>query len=300
MISRFKAELFLILATVVWGGTFPVISELLSFISAAQIVGFRFLISSLILLPFLFKGGLFFRVRQGVVDGLILGFLTFSGFYLQTFGLNFTTPARSAFITQLLLIYVLIFQIFAKRKQPTIWNFISTFILLIGAVILVDPFTLKGQLNKGDIITGLSAAAFAAYIIRIDHVKSEGRMISILFSQFVICSVLGFALAFAQDTTPPTFNLTSISLILYLAIPATLFATYTMLKYQPKTTPMRASILYSLEPIFATLITILFLGIWPLKHEIIGGSIVFFAVILSEISPLLHFQFLRNRRSAKS
>ncbi|MBW7857155.1 MAG: DMT family transporter [Leptonema sp. (in: Bacteria)] len=287
MIGRFKAELFLILATVVWGGTFPVISELLSFVDAAYIVGFRFLISAVILFPFLFKGGLFLRIRQGLVDGFILGSLTFSGFYLQTVGLNYTTPARSAFITQLLLIYVLIFQVFAKRKRPTIWNVISTVILFIGAVILVDPFALEGKLNKGDIITGLSAAAFAAYIIRIDHVKSEGRMVSILFSQFVLCSVLGFTLSFVQDAPVPIFNFTSVGFILYLAIPATLFATYTMLKYQPKTTPMRASILYSLEPIFATLITILFLGIWPLKHEVIGGSIVFFAVILSEVSPLL-------------
>lgn len=292
MIRRFRAELFLILATMIWGGTFPAISVFLHYADAGYIVALRFAVASLVLLPFLFSGGFLTQLKAGFRDGIVLGALTFSGFYLQTLGLAYTTPAKSAFITYLLVIYVLVFQAVWDRRAPTLWNYISTAVLLTGAYVLVQPAA--GEINRGDWITFISAGAFAGYILAVDRTHSEGRMASILFSQFLLCSAAGFALALLNGASAPVWTPTSIALLLYLAIPASLITVFIMLKYQRATTPVRASILYAMEPLFATLIAIVYPGIWPGAHEWIGGFIILFGVMLSEASA-----FLRSRSVAK-
>ncbi len=284
MIQRFRAELFLLGATMIWGGTFPAINVLLHYADAGYIVALRFAIAALILLPFLFRGGLL-RCMAGFRSGTILGALTFSGFYLQTLGLAYTTPAKSAFITYLLVLYVLAFQIIFAGRRPTLWNYISTAILLTGAAILVQPAS--GEINRGDWITFASAGAFAGYIIAVDRTDSEGRMASILFWQFLFCAAGGMILALMAKAPPPQWTPLSVALLLYLAIPASLLAVYIMLKYQPATTPVRASILYAMEPVFATFITIAYPGIWPTVNEWIGGFIILGGVILSEVTARL-------------
>ena len=64
----------------------------------------RFLISSIILLPLV--GIKKLRTRGGEVEGIIAGFLLFVGYYFQTVGLKFTTPADSGIITGLYVVIV--------------------------------------------------------------------------------------------------------------------------------------------------------------------------------------------------
>ena len=291
MIRRFRAELFLLFATIIWGGTFPVISVLVQGIDPAYVVAIRFALAATILLPFLWRGGFLRRLKAGFTDGVILGCFTLAGLYLQTLGLVYTTPARSAFITYLLVIFVLIYQVIWDRRKPTLTNYISTLILLLGGLILVNPTAQSGGetggwfgINQGDIITVFSAAAFAGYILRVDRTWSKGRLVSLLFWQFFLCSLGGFLLAGITSAPLPVFSATSVLLILYLALPASLLTITIMLKYQPETTPVRASILYALEPIFATLIAILYPGVWPTTTEWAGGMIIFGGVIVSELS----------------
>jgi drug/metabolite transporter (DMT)-like permease len=286
MILRFRAELFLLLATMIWGGTFPVISVLLEYADAGYIVAWRFAIASIVLLPFLLRGGFFNRLRSGLRAGLLLGALNLSGFYLQTLGLVYTSPAKSAFITHLLVIYVLAYQAIWGSRSPGLWNYISIAIILLGAWVLVQPAA--SEINLGDWITLISAGAFAGYIIIVDRNHSRGDAAAILFTQFLLCSAGGFALAYLKGANDPIWTPTSILLLLYLAIPASLIALYIMLRFQPATTPVRASILYAMEPLFATLIALVYPGIWPAFHEWIGGAFILCGVILSEVSSLLN------------
>lgn len=296
MIRRFRAELFLIASTVLWGGTFPAITVLLQYADPAWIVGLRFAISAAAILPFVLlhrsrstgsapAASPLSHLQRALRPGIILALLTFGGFFLQTLGLAYTTPARSAFITQMLLIYVILFQVVLTGKRPTRWNLISSAILLTGAWVLMRPG--EEAINLGDMITFLSAGAFAAYIVQIGRTSARGNLSATLFVQFTTTSVLGMAIALVRGGPAPVWTATSVSLLLYLAVPASLFTTWAMLRFQPETTPVRASILYALEPVFATLITIVYPGIYPAPLDWVGGGIILLGVIVSELSGWL-------------
>ncbi len=70
--------------------------------------------------------------------------------------------------------------------------------------------------------------------------------------------------------------------LLYLSIPATLIATLILFYFQPKTTPVRATILYALEPVFATVFSY-FINIEFTFYEYIGSILIWIGAIIGQI-----------------
>ncbi|RKX84084.1 MAG: EamA/RhaT family transporter, partial [Spirochaetes bacterium] len=96
--EQFKSELMLILVTLIWGGTFPVIKAGLSDISPLLMVVVRFTLAFLFFLPLIIKRRKL--LTSGFVKaGIILGFSTFIGYGMLTIGLTMTTVAKSSLIS---------------------------------------------------------------------------------------------------------------------------------------------------------------------------------------------------------
>ena len=91
-----RSDLMLIAAAAVWGVSFVVVKDALSSASPLLFLGLRFSIATLVLVPFInLRGG--FSAAE-LRAGLLLTVLLASGFATQAVGLQYTTPARSAFI----------------------------------------------------------------------------------------------------------------------------------------------------------------------------------------------------------
>ena len=76
--EQFKSEVVLILVTLIWGGTFPVIKAGLDDISPLLMVVTRFFIAFLFFLPIIIKKRK--SISKGLIKaGIILGFSTFVG-----------------------------------------------------------------------------------------------------------------------------------------------------------------------------------------------------------------------------
>src|SRR5438067_1356992 len=95
-VTRRRADLLLITAAAVWGVSFVVVKGALSHASPLLFLAFRFTIAAVVLAPFIdLRGGF---SRGELRAGAVLTALLASGFATQAYGLQYTTPARSAFI----------------------------------------------------------------------------------------------------------------------------------------------------------------------------------------------------------
>src|SRR3990172_4066949 len=117
MTKKYTGESALILVTLIWGATFAIIKTALEDISPMLFITIRFAVSTLIILPFVYKI-LKNLNRSAVIGGTILGLVYFLGFASQTAGLKYTTATKSAFITGTFVLFIPLFQLLLEKKSP--------------------------------------------------------------------------------------------------------------------------------------------------------------------------------------
>jgi drug/metabolite transporter (DMT)-like permease len=113
--TRTKAEAFLVVVTAIWGCTFVVVKGALADASPLPFLAVRFLLAGLLLLAILGRGHV---DRRTILPGSILGVFLFAGYLLQTWGLMYTTPSKSAFLTGFSVILVPVIMMFSGFRRP--------------------------------------------------------------------------------------------------------------------------------------------------------------------------------------
>jgi len=108
------ADLSLAGVCLISGGTFVMMKNLLSREAALNVLSWRFIIATLFLLLIIPQR---LPDKKTFKNGLILGAALFGGYLFQTFGLIYTTPARSAFITGLSVILVPFFSFILLKTK---------------------------------------------------------------------------------------------------------------------------------------------------------------------------------------
>lgn len=284
MKSRTKAELLLLSCTLIWGGTFTVTKTGLEDISPMLFVAVRFLIATVLFLPFVARG---LRGMSGVTfrGGALIGFLLLVGFITQTIGLQFTSASKSGFITGLLVVFTPLFQIIISRQLPKVGNVIGVILVTAGLYLLTSPE--GSEFNLGDLLTLLCAAVFGLYIVFLDMYTRKGDVKQIAFLQFAVTAlgaVVG-AVLFEEMVFRQSGEL--VWGIAYLALLATLYTLTVQTKFQKETTPTRAAIIFSVEPVFAAVIAYFVLGETIGLLGMMGGGIIVLGLLVSELSDVI-------------
>lgn len=284
MKSRTKAELLLLSCTLIWGGTFTVTKTGLEDVSPMLFVAIRFAIATLLFLPFVARG---LRTMSGMTlrGGAVIGSLLLVGFIAQTIGLQYTSASKSGFITGLLVVFTPLFQIIFSRQLPKAGNVIGVVLVTAGLYLLTSPE--GSEFNLGDLLTLLCAAVFGLYIVFLDLYTREGDVKQIAFLQFAITGVgaaLG-AVVFEEMIFRQSGEL--VWGIAYLSLLATLYTLTVQTKYQKETTPTRAAIIFSVEPVFAAVIAYFVLGETIGLSGVMGGGIIVLGLLVSELSDVI-------------
>ncbi len=288
MTAKTKAESALLATTLVWGGTFAVVKLGMQDVSPILLIAIRFTIAG-----FLYAG-LFWRQifplsRAQVMKATILSLFLYAGFVSQNIGLTITTASKSAFITSMMVIFVPVLQFVIERKAPRIGNICGIAVVCAGLWFLTSPT--GAAFNAGDALTLVCAILFAFYIVYLDVVSREMSALQLTFLQMAIISVLSTVSVALFET--PRFVVTSQSILtmLYLTFLATALTTYVQSRFQKDTTPTRAVVIFSIEPVFAAIIAYVLLGEQMGGAGILGGVLIIGGVLLSEVSdsiPILN------------
>jgi drug/metabolite transporter (DMT)-like permease len=284
MAPRTKGEILLVLVTVIWGSTFVLTKVVLRDFSPFAYIVVRFLLASVLF------GALFFQRlrslnRAALRRGSILGLLLFIGFSFQTVGLQYTSASKSAFITGRLVVFTPLCQLLIERKRPSTGNFLGVVLVTLGLYLLTSP---QGSgFNLGDGLTLVCAFCFAVYIVLLDVYARGNDPVHLTFLQFVSTAILGIAgIAFLEH---PRISVTpeSAGAVVFLTVMATIVALYIQTKYQSSTTPTRAALIFSLEPVIAAVVAYLALGERIGMLGIAGGSVILAGLLTSEMSDAL-------------
>ncbi len=282
--KRRKSEAVLIIITLIWGGTFVVIKGALDDASPLFFVGIRFSIAALILTPFMltrFRG----FTKPVLRAGIILGSIMFLGFSSQTLGLQYTTASKSGFITGLAVVFTPLLQMAIEKRMPRPGNLIGVVLVVIGLYLLTSPA--GASFNVGDALTLACAFFFALYIVYIDVFSKKFSIMHLVYLQ--ICTVAVLSFIFTAGFESVRFNLSGNLLfaLAYTAILATVINTYLQTEYQRYTTPTRAAIIFTLEPVFAAFLAFVILHEILGLQGVIGGAVIIGGLIVSELSDVL-------------
>jgi drug/metabolite transporter (DMT)-like permease len=291
--AALKADGLLFLMTIIWGSAFSAQRSGMDNLGPFAFNAVRFAIGALSVLPLL----LFSKARAPATGPAtrprpsastkagyicITGLVLFGGTSFQQGGLVSTTAGNAGFITALYVVFVPVVGFaFGKRSGPRIW--IGALLALGGLYILSvgSGFTV----SRGDLFELAGALFWTMHILVVGRFGSLMDGLELAIGQYIVCSVLCFACAFAFEPEPFAGTLAAAIPILYAGVMSTGVA-FTIQIYAQRTAhPAHASIIMSLESLFAAIGGIIILG-EPLTGRLAAGGVLMLAgTMISQMEP---------------
>lgn len=275
-----KAELVLLFVTLLWGATFIATKQGLRSAPPVFFLGLRFLIAALLLLPICYRE--LKKIPPAIFKrGLVLGVLMFTGYAFQNASLVYTTAGKSALITYFFALIVPFLQIPFTGKPLSRGNIFGLVIVVGGLVLLNLPS--EGGVNLGDILAFGSAVSYAFFIIFLDRYGRHGSVPVLTFLQFALTAVFSFILSGIIESGPLILDANLVWSLFYLSFFGSFICLLLMNLYQRYVTPVKAVIIYAMEPVFAVLFAMIFLAEFFTPPEWAGAGLVIAGVILSDL-----------------
>ena len=277
MHNETKYSFLIIIATLSWGVTFPLIKISLEYMSPVIFLAIRFLISTIVMIPFIKNRSDLTGLRQG----FIAGFYLFLGYYFQTIGLYFTTPAISGFVTGLYIVLVPVIAYLIYRQRISKSDLSAVTLAFVGLLIITVGEVSNFSLQLGDLLTFICAVGYAMQII---YVSRNNKLDMVKFTFFQMAAVSLYS-TIAIPTFKIYFNFSSpilIFTIAFTAIFAGVVAYFITNKALVYVKPEKASIIMVSEPVFAAIFSVILTGI-PLSYYTIGGGALMVIAMLMTI-----------------
>jgi drug/metabolite transporter (DMT)-like permease len=270
-IQTLRSNVLLLITAAIWGFAFVAQRVGMDYVGPFTFNAARFILGSLSLLPLLFisrdqrASAENMMTRPGwkpvVFGGLSAGFLLFMGMSLQQVGLVYTTAGKAGFITSLYVVLVPILALFFKQStNPGTW--IGAVLAAIGLYFL--SVTERFTIEFGDLLEFFCAFFWAGQVLMIGWLSPRIQSVKLAFAQFVVCAVLSLLVAVVFEDISWDALVQATWPILYGGILSSGVAFTFQVMAQRHTHPSHASIIMSLEAVFAAF------GGWLLLNEILS------------------------------
>ncbi len=286
---RYLADLILLLIVMIWGSTFIVTKNTLEGVDAVTMLVYRFGFCVVALIPFVAGKGQ--QLKALGKQGLIVGFLLWLMYITQNIGMQYTSASQSSFISALAVVFVPVFSILIFKRWPGIVRLSATLISVFGLWFLTGGFH---SLNKGDYLTLLSAIACALYILYAHrYLAPDCDIFAFLFIQMLTVALLCLVFSIATQRSFAIHSGQALTSIIYLAIIATLITLVLYSYVQKIATPMRVTLIFALEPVFASFFASAFGGESLSFIQGFGGFLIVMAMVISE-TPFHKIEFFKK------
>lgn len=187
---KFKGELYLLLAAIIWGSAFIFQKMGMDYIGPFTFGIFRFTLGALALLPVIWIHGVLnkrkekkeaitpFSDKQLIIGSLLCGLANFVAGSLQQVGLVYTTAGKAGFITSMDIVIVPLLLLFLKKKVPFLtWVGIAIAAFGLYLLCITDGFTIQ----LGDGLVMACAVAYSFQILLIDYYSERVDVLKLSF-----------------------------------------------------------------------------------------------------------------------
>jgi drug/metabolite transporter (DMT)-like permease len=301
--NRLRADFVLLLVALIWGSAFAVQRVATRYFDVFTFNGLRFLLGALILFPFsrlnpwnkrrraasisiqgdvkrdatpvLDRKSIFFIISTGMV--------LFAGSSLQQAGLKYTTAGNAGFITTLYVIFVPIILVIFLREKIRWIAWVGAGIAIAGSLLLSTGGTLR--LAPGDSWEMAGAVMWALDVILVSRAVKHMEVLTFSVGHYFVAA--GLSLVVSLFLPNPLAGLVGgWWTIIYIGLFSTAIG-YTLQalgqKYAP---PTDATILLSMEAVFAALAGFIFLGETMLPVQLVGCGMILAAVIITQLNAV--------------
>ena len=287
MKEQMKGSLLLLLGTIIWGAAFVAQSVGMDYIGPFTFQFSRSLIALAALLPMVWLMDR--RKPQPQTRwtsprlwkaGIPCGIALFLACGLQQMGLVYTDAGKAGFITAMYIVLVpVIGLLFRQRVGKQVW--FSVALAVLGLYLLSAAGV--SAINIGDVYMMGAAAAFAVQITLIDRLAQDLDGLRLNFVQFLMnCLLSGVVMLFAEQ--PSWQNILDCAIpLLYTGVLSSAVAYSLQIIGQQMLSPARASLIMSMESVFAAVFGWLLLKQTMTPTELLGSALVFCGVVLSQM-----------------
>jgi drug/metabolite transporter (DMT)-like permease len=293
----------LVLATVLWGSGFTwakvggaTINHATGLGDGAALgpmllLGVRFVLAGLIwfaIFPQARRGWTMASVGRAAAIGSLVGV----GLILQHLGLDRTSQAVSAFLTSLTIVFVPILSTLALRKPPALSVWLAVAVATAGVFLLTVGGS-GGSFGWGEMLGLLCALDFSIYVIVVNALVPKDNPFRMSGGQFLLCGILTLLIvpmlpggtdALHWREFSGLFSMRDVWLNgLLLVVFPTLISYGLLTHFQPKLDATRATLIYLLEPVCASVYAYLFAHSPMRGIEIVGAGMILVANALVEV-----------------
>ncbi|QKV17156.1 DMT family transporter [Oricola thermophila] len=295
--NRATANLLLLVTGAIWGGGFVAQSTAMDAIGPVLFTGVRFLAAAAAVLPF--------AVIEARMSGMrvlptmhqwsrfaLLGTLLFASLTAQQIGLLTTTVTNSGFLTGIYIVLTPVIGIVLWRvwPHPVVWP--------SGLMALTGIFFLSGGrlggMQPGDWWTLLCAVLWALHVQVLGRIVAGARPLQLAFSQFLVCGLLGLAIAPLVEPVAWQMIAAARTEILFAGVISGGVAFTLQAVAQRHTTAPQAAIFMSSEALFAAMFGAIFLGERIGMAGLLGCALIFCAILAVELLPALRIRPARR------
>lgn len=291
MSKKLVSSILLLLATILWGSAFVSQNVAMEYMKPFAFQAIRCLIAVVGMMPVIAisdrfqKDDLTFLKRWADPKlwkaGLLCGIPLFLACNLQQVALVDTDAGKAGFLTAMYIVIVPLIGIFRKQK-PSLNIPISVLIAVVGLYFL--SCTNGFQINTGDILLLGCALMFAVQITFVDMYAAKIDALRLNAIQALVCAILSAVVMFVTEPLPTRASITVCALpLLHVGLLSMGVAYGLQIIGQKNMEPTAASLIMSMESVFAALFGMLILHEKMTQKERIGCVLIFCAVILSQI-----------------
>lgn len=291
-----RGSLLLLLGSMIWGAAFVAQRVGMDHVGPFTFNGIRMLLACLVMIPVTAlmehknkntPGYTAPDPKDQRLSGVICGALLFIATSLQQMGLVSTTAGKAGFITALYVVLVPVAAWFLFRKNPgkVIWLGV---LIAVGALwLLCMPADGGFVLQSGDLLVLGCAVCFTFQILCVDHYAARVSGVKLARDEFLVTGGLSMLIAVATEPISWEGVREALIPILYAGIMSGAVGYTLQVLGQRDTDPTVASLLMCMEAVFAVLTGVLLIGEKMTVRETVGCVLMFCAVILAQLSPVI-------------
>ncbi len=303
--NKLLGNILLFIAAIIWGTAFVFQRTGMEDIGPIAFNAARTTLSAIVVAPIALwrikhtkspMGETSAYLRNTILGGVCCGiFLTLASAMQQT-GMVYASAGKGGFISAMYMLPIpfLNLLLFRKRVQWSVWVAVGMAVFGMYLLCLTEGFTLE----RGDSLLCFSALLFSCHILCCDYFAPKGEPVAIAAIQFATVAAISWPVSFIIEN-PSVDGLLSAGIpILYCGLMSGGVGYTFQLIAQRHTDPTPASLLMSLESVFAVLAGALLLHEKMSSRELLGCAVIFASVILVQI-PLPQRKGKRKKTEQK-
>ncbi|GMT43891.1 MAG: membrane protein [bacterium] len=292
------ADFLLFTVTLFWGSTFIIVKESIAIMPVFAFLGIRFFIASIILFFVVI-----FRLRrinlELIKNGVFLGIVLFLSYAFQTVALLHTKATVVGFLTGLNVVIVPVLAAIFFSRRPAVSSAAGVLFAATGIFMLSSNGSFL--LETGDILGILCAVFISIHILLTDRYSKMYDIYLLTFVEIFTVAVFSTltSMIFEPQFIPKKFDNFLLFSFLITSVFATAYAFVIQTTAQKYTTPTKAALIFTAEPVTAAFFGYFMGGEVLTMRGYIGAFLIFTGIIVAEFSPaiLRKFKHAQNKIS---